>query len=127
MSVLEPELHPATTFWENVAAGQLTFQRCVQCDGVVFYPRVVCPLCGGVELRWEQSIGAGTIYSVSSVPRRGQQPIVLCLVDLDEGFRMMSVMADDAGAAVIGQRVQAQFDPDNVPQRVVFTAGGTHA
>jgi len=38
----------------------------------------------------------------------------------------MSVMADDAGAAVIGQRVQAQFDLDNVPQRVVFTAGGTH-
>jgi uncharacterized OB-fold protein len=117
------DLRPVGTYLANVTAGQLSYQRCAECRSPIFYPRVLCPFCGGVRLGWERSAGLGTVYSVSSIPRRDGDAIVVCLVDVDEGFRMMSnLIGDNAGLIKIGERVQVGFDHVQEPPRVVFTA-----
>jgi uncharacterized OB-fold protein len=123
MSETDVDMRPATTYFDNVAAGRLSFQRCAECHAAVFYPRVACPSCGGVRLQWEDSAGAGTVYSVTSIPRREKDPVVVCLVDLDEGFRMMSTIAGEGGSQTrIGQRVRMSFDQVGEQARVVFIA-----
>jgi uncharacterized OB-fold protein len=124
MNVTEGELNlrPATTYLSNLSEGRLTYQRCAECEAAVFYPRMLCPHCGGVDLAWEASRGHGTVYSVTTLPKREGDSTVVALVDLDEGYRMMSwLVGDGATRAAIGQRVSAQFEIDADVARVVFT------
>jgi uncharacterized OB-fold protein len=59
------------------------------------------------------SAGAGTVHSVTwNHPREGA-PRNVALIDLDEGFRMMSTVR--AGTVAIGDRVQVAFAGDGVP------------
>lgn len=102
---------PSAVFSAGLAEGRLRFQRCRPCRHAVFYPRVLCPACGADELDWEDSAGAGTVYSETTVhSREGSRQVVL--VDLDEGFR---VMGAGEGAA-IGDRVRLRVDDE----RMVF-------
>jgi uncharacterized OB-fold protein len=76
-------------------------------------PRLLCPACGGRDLRWEESRGEGEVYSSSDVhTREGAHNVVL--VDLDEGYRVMSTVAV---GVVIGARVRGRVDDDG---RLVF-------
>ena len=89
----------------------LGFQRCSACGEAVFYPRVVCPVCGGTELVWEVSSGRGIVYAATAVYRRDADPYNVVLVDLEEGFRMMSrVEGVPAEKAEIGMRVVLRID-----------------
>lgn len=81
---------PANTYRRYLEAGKLGFQRCSACGSAVFYPRVICPACGSSALHWQESTGRGAVYAATAVRRRGAEPYSVCLVDLDEGFRMMS-------------------------------------
>ena len=95
------------------APSPLHFQRCGACAVTVHPPRLLCPACGGRDLAWEQSRGEGEIYSSSDVhTREGAYNVVL--VDLDEGFRVMSTVA--VGAR-IGTRVRGRVDDEG---RLVF-------
>ncbi|WP_165914286.1 zinc ribbon domain-containing protein [Streptomyces sp. AcE210] len=66
----------------------LRFQRCAWCSSAVFVRRSLCPNCAGEELTWECSQGMGHIQDYLRRPRKGQLPLLLPLVDLDEGFRV---------------------------------------
>ncbi|MFJ6852460.1 Zn-ribbon domain-containing OB-fold protein [Streptomyces sp. NPDC091271] len=82
---------PATGYAEGLAAGELRFQHCAACDRAVFYPRVLCPHCGADDaLSWRTSSGRGVVYASTVLHKRGTDPYNVALVDLDEGFRMMS-------------------------------------
>ena len=100
---------PRVAFDEGLTAGELRYQRCRDCAGVVFYPRVLCPGCGGTALEWQCSEGLGTVYSATTVAQRDQDDYNVCLVDLDEGFRMMSTLVGDIGTVAIGERVRVRF------------------
>ena len=104
---------PAAVFAEHAGRGELAFQ--VAPDGsAVFPPRLVQPRTGE-PLEWRVSAGAGTVYAATVVRRRDAEPRSLVLVDLDEGFRMMSRIDGVAPDAVaIGARVQVRFD-DGTP------------
>ena len=94
---------PADVYAEHCDRGQLAYQ--VDADGhAVFYPRV-----GPYE--WRVSAGLGTVYATTTVRRRGEEPHDVSLIDLDEGFRMMSAVR---GGGRIGMRVRVAFD-DGVP------------
>jgi uncharacterized OB-fold protein len=98
---------PWTGYQEGLAAGELRFQRCGGCGRAVFYPRVLCPFCGATELAWETAAGEGTVYATTAMPRRDRPSRHVCLVDLDEGFRLMSrVDGMEAEAVAIGDRVR---------------------
>jgi uncharacterized OB-fold protein len=110
MPVMNPE-PPALVYRRYLESGVLAFQRCADCGVAVFYPRVLCPLCGGKDLAWETSSGRGVIYATTAVHRRDGDPYNVVLVDLEEGFRMMSrVDGVPAERVEVGARVMLRVD-----------------
>ena len=95
---------PRAHFEEGCERGVLRYQW----DGSrpVFPPRAL------PGLEWRESAGAGTVYAATVVRPRGGEPRSIVLVDLDEGFRMMSSAPLDAA---IGDRVEVVFD-EGVPR-----------
>ena len=86
----------SAAFWDATRRHELAMQRCDSCERLVWYPRFVCPHCGGTALTWERLSGNGTVYAVSvhhraALPALADKvPYSVILVDLDEGARLMS-------------------------------------
>jgi uncharacterized OB-fold protein len=95
------------------------YQRCEDCGAAIHPRRVLCPVCGSRRLADERSAGRGVVYSTTTVhAREGRYNVAL--VDLDEGFRVMSEVAGVAPDDVrIGMDVRAREDGE----RIVFDAG----
>ena len=98
---------PAAVFAEHCRRGVLAYQWDPVAERPVWYPRVVAPGTGATP-EWRESRGLGTVYATTTVRRRGEPPANVALIDLDEGFRMMSRV--DAEDVRIGMRVQVAFD-----------------
>src|SRR5215213_7449780 len=82
------EKSPLGTLIEHLKKGELAYQ--VTEDGKpIYYPRAVAPVTGG-KLEWRVSKGLGTVYSTTAVNYKGEPPLNVALVDMDEGFRLMS-------------------------------------
>ncbi len=111
---LSPDTAPDTVFETFLRDGTLAFQRCTACARAVFPPRVLCPACGGARLEWQRSDGEGVVYSVTSLAPRGQDPYAVALVDLAEGFRVMTNVVAD-GDVAIGDAVRVDFSADVTP------------
>jgi uncharacterized protein len=102
---------PEKRYLEALARGRFEIQKCALCARHVFYPRVLCPHCGGERLEWVAPGGRGTVYSTTVVRRRPAEggDYNVCLVDLAEGVRLMSRVAGIAPDAVtIGMAVEAR-------------------
>jgi uncharacterized OB-fold protein len=114
---------PATeAYWAGAREGVLRLRRCVVCRKPHWYPRPVCPFCGG-DTEWVQAQGLGEIYSVSVTRRAGPITYALAFVTLDEGVTMMTNIVDcDLDTLRIGQRVKLCFKPSEGGQPVpMFT------
>ncbi|MCH9671753.1 MAG: OB-fold domain-containing protein [Gammaproteobacteria bacterium] len=105
-------------YWEGIKQGELRYQTCNDCNGIVFTPRMHCTSCFSKNLKWNVSKGEGTVYTFSVV-RQNRVPAFIELgaysvafIDLDEGFRMMSsVVVDQPTTDIhIGQRVKVEFE-----------------
>ena len=97
--------------------GRFLIQRCAACSRHVYFPRELCPHCGALAPALVAPAGSGTVAAVTTLHRKPELGgnYHVCLVDLDEGVRLMSRVEGLAPAAVmIGLRVQA---------RVQLTAG----
>ncbi len=120
---------PRARFLDHAARGELAYQRGAG-GRAVFPPRLVAPLGVGDPLEWAVSGGLGRVHSVTLVHPRGEAAFALALVDLDEGFRMMSrVDAEDPATVTIGARVRVSFRPleEGGPPLPVFTIAGDGA
>lgn len=106
-----PEVNPETqAFWDAATRGELLIRRCNGCGEAHYYPRTICPFCGG-DTTWERASGRGTIYSFS-VMRQTAAPYVIAYVTLDEGPTMMTnIVGTDVDTIRIGQRVRLVFSP----------------
>jgi len=115
---------PAAVFTEHAGRGELAYQ--VAPDGTaVFPPRLVQPGTGA-PLEWKVSAGTGTVYATTVVRKRDAEPRSLVLVDLDEGFRMMSrVEGVDPTAVAIGDRVELAWTDEDPPVPVFRPAAST--
>lgn len=99
---------PNGIYMDYCQKDQLAFQRSPS-GKAVFYPRIVEPKTGE-ELRWELSQGLGTVYSTTVIYLRDEKPYNVALIDIDEGYRMMSrVDGIDPEQVQIGMRVQVQM------------------
>ncbi|CUR58356.1 conserved hypothetical protein [metagenome] len=93
LSVATPE---TATFWEGCAVEELRLQWCGRCEAHYHYPRPACPTCGlDDQVIWRVASGRGTLHSyvINYLPTPGFEPgvpIVIALVELDEGPRMMT-------------------------------------
>lgn len=103
-------------FWDACAQHRLVLPRCESCAEVIWYPRLVCPSCGGTTVTWVEASGRGTVYSFSVVrkgqgPYRDVAPYVLAYVELDEGPRVMTnIVGVDPDGVRVGQAVRVVFD-----------------
>ncbi|HEY3116841.1 MAG TPA: Zn-ribbon domain-containing OB-fold protein [Chloroflexota bacterium] len=107
-------------FWDATKEHRLTFQRCRLCGTRVFYPRDICPgpQCFGVgTLEWEESTGKGRVYSftISYQPAHpafaDDVPYVIAIIDLDEGWRMVSNIVNiDPKEVQVGMKVEVVWD-----------------
>jgi hypothetical protein len=113
-----PEVDEPDTgkFWAAAQDHRLTYQVCLHCNRTVFYPRSHCTGCGGPELEVRDSDGIGTIYSFTIIRQnpdpafRGRTPYVVALVDLSEGFRMLTNLnVDPATVPSVGTRVKLDW------------------
>src|ERR687889_713087 len=103
---------PAGIYRRRLEPGGLGFQRCAGCGAAIFHPRVLCPVCGGNDLTWETSSGQGVMYATTAVYGRDGDPYNVVLVDLEEGFRMMSRFESVPAERVeVGARVTLRLEP----------------
>ncbi len=94
--------------------GVLRVQRCRACGGFVFIPQPICTHCQAEALEWVASSGRGTVYSYTVVHRPPRPafavPYVVAIVELEEGWHMLTNLVDVAPEAVtVGMRVEVAF------------------
>ena len=102
-------------FWDGTAAGELRIQRCRACEALRFPPGPACPRCGAFDQGHVAAAGTGTVFSYvvhRHPPVPGKElPIVIALIDLDEGVRMVGEVVGVAGEEIeIGQRLQVDWN-----------------
>jgi uncharacterized OB-fold protein len=109
---------PYDIFSEYCAKGQLAYQVCTDDNAVIFYPRVIAPKTGSTNLEWRVSKGMGTVYATTTVHQPKADSYNVALIDIDEGFRLMSRVEDIASDDVkIGMRVTMRMHPGDEKQR----------
>jgi hypothetical protein len=97
--VLRPQVNRDTAFfWEGTRQGELRVQRCGACGDLRHPPGPVCPSCHAMQPTYDVVSGRGTIYSYvvhRHPPVPGKLlPILLVLVELEEGVRMVGELLD---------------------------------
>ncbi len=98
---------PAAAYIAHLEKGELAYQVSKSTSQVVFYPRVIAPVTGAADLEWRVSKGLGTVHATTVVHPQKGEPYNVALIDVDEGFRLMSRVEDIAPASVkIGMRVK---------------------
>ena len=98
---------PLAAWLERLEKDELAYQFSPSTNQVVFYPRVIAPGSGAADLEWRISAGLGTVYATTVVHPQDGAAYNVVLIDMDEGFRLMSRVEDVPPAAVrIGQRVR---------------------
>ena len=114
---------PDATYFAYLEAGDWRIQRCASCNTHIFQPRVMCPSCDGEDLDWVAPSGMGTVHSTTVIRRRPESggDYNVCLVDLDEGVRMMSrVEGMEPTEVAIGMPVAARLAKQDGQTVVVF-------
>ncbi|MBF6630759.1 MAG: OB-fold domain-containing protein [Comamonas sp.] len=104
------EASPLGTYRAYLQKEQLAYQYSPEAGRAVFFPRLVCPFSGSTHLEWRVSKGLGEVHASTVVYPKDAQPYNVALIELDEGFRMMSRVEDmDPHNVKIGQRVRVRF------------------
>ncbi|MGB8364188.1 MAG: Zn-ribbon domain-containing OB-fold protein [Rhizomicrobium sp.] len=109
-----PESALTKHFWDACKDGRLTYQRCDDCGAAFFRPEIACPHCLSSKWSWQDSKGAGTLYSFSVSYRAPTPaftaPFIFAVVDMDEGYSMFSNLVGlKIEDAKIGMRLQVRF------------------
>ena len=121
---------PLALYIAHLEQGELAYQFSSSSQQTVFYPRLIAPGTGAADLEWRVSKGLGTVYATTVVHPQNATPYNVALIDIDEGFRMMSRVEDIEPTAVkIGQRVMFRVHPaeGEEPPYPVFTCAAGSA
>ncbi|MHA6629478.1 Zn-ribbon domain-containing OB-fold protein [Pseudonocardia sichuanensis] len=90
---------------------RLVVSRCAVCGYHWYFRRPRCPRCGSPRVTRGVSTGAGTVAARTVLHPASAPPFGVCLVDLDEGVRVLARCARGLG---IGEAVVVGFE-DGVP------------
>jgi uncharacterized OB-fold protein len=108
-------------FWDGCDEGKLLRPVCHRCGHNFFTPSQVCPKCQSDEWSYRESTGRGRIYSQTTIHRgpdpSWEVPYVLAIIDLDEGWSMLSRLVGSAPdetvpGSLIGLEVEVRFVPE---------------
>ena len=83
---------PDQIFQGALTKGEILLPKCEDCGAYHFFPRVLCPHCHGAAISWKQATGKGRVHTTTVVRRKPERggDYNVCVVELDEGVRMMS-------------------------------------
>jgi uncharacterized protein len=114
----EPARSLLQIYQDHLKSGELAYQYSIAANRAVFYPRLVCPFTGDERLEWRVSTGFGTVYATTIVHPRDGEPYNVVLVDVDEGFRLMTrvetIAADDVKIGLRVKFAQCHLDGDEL-------------
>ncbi len=101
-------------FWDSCRDGKMQMQRCADCGVYAYYPVYVCPECASRKLEWTVVSGNGKIHTYTVAPRSSfdiQGPLIVALVELDEGAMMVSNIVTPAPDKLkIGTKVRVRYE-----------------
>lgn len=104
-------------FWDSADKEELALPWCKRCDQTHFPPSPRCPHCLEDEMQWRPASGKATLISWVVFHRsywdgvENDLPYNVCLVELEEGPRMLSNLVGEA----------AEKPAYRMPLRVSFT------
>jgi len=104
-------------FWEYCRNGELRAQRCTACGRLRYPPRPTCPQCGSTAIEWQKLSGRGKVYTYAVSHQavhpalEGRIPFTTLVVELEEGIRMTSNLAEGSPAIEIGTPLEVVFEP----------------
>ena len=112
---------PQQEYFAHLAEGRFMIQRSRSSGEYVFFPRVAAPRTGALDLEWVPASGRGTVYATTVMRVRPPAPSYnVCLVELEEGPRMMSrVEGMDPAEVRVGMAVRARISRDEAGQPLV--------
>ena len=102
-------------FWSAAKNGRFVLQECSRCATFNFHPKPWCIECGSRDLKWVDAKPFGTVYShtisrtvaMTSPEWQSEIPLLMCLIDLDDGARMYGQVTDCRPEDLhIGMRVE---------------------
>jgi uncharacterized OB-fold protein len=100
-------------FWEAARRRVLVRPVCDECGRSFFTPQIACPACLSENWTYRPSSGRGVIYSATLVHRAPlpglETPYRIAIVDLDEGWSMLTNVLDVAVPAPIGATVEVAW------------------
>ena len=128
--LLRPESRGEEAVWYAAAQeGRLVYTRCSECSAGHLPLRPMCPRCGSIAVSVVESAGRGAVYSYTVQHRRPAAevpvPNIVALIDLDEGFRMLSrIEHTEPDAVTVGARVEVRFARCHDTVAPVFVLAG---
>lgn len=91
-------------FWAAAARRELVRPVCRDCGRNFFTPQIACPACLSENWTYEPSTGRGRVYSATVVHKASTPgvavPFHLGIVDLDEGWSMLSTLVGEQLPAI---------------------------
>jgi uncharacterized OB-fold protein len=91
-----PQTPEAKPYWDGAREGRLMIPKCRACGKAHMHPRVLCPFCGSRDVEWIRASGRGRLHSFEIAHQilnkafKVKPPVVLAMVELEEGPRLMS-------------------------------------
>ena len=113
-----PLAHDNAWWWNNIAEGALTLQRCGECARLRHPPRPMCPHCRALTWDFIPCSGRARLHSWTVIHHPKfpgyEFPLVAALVDLEEGERMVSnVVGCETSALRVGLELEAFIHEDD--------------
>ena len=114
-------------FWQAARRGELSVERCSDCETLRFPPRPMCPQCQSTGREWVPVSGLGSIWSyvlphpplLPEFTELASYNVIVVSLSEDPTLRMIGNLVDEPGAPInsfdstrieIGQRVQVVFE-----------------
>lgn len=100
---IPPTISPeAEEYWRGAGQGRLLYQKCRGCGSIQFPFLTICRNCLSEDVEAKESSGKGRVVTFSTIYRAPSPvfamhlPYTLALVELEEGYRMLSALFDTA-------------------------------
>lgn len=106
--------HDNKWWWDGVSKKELRIQKCSGCKTLRHPPRPMCPHCQ--SLKWEsiQASGKATVHSFVTIHYPVippfDYPLIVGVMDLEEGTRFVSNILCDPKEVYVGMKVELVFE-----------------
>lgn len=115
---IKPPLgHDNAWWWKQAEAGKLAIQRCSNCRTLRHPPRPMCSQCRSMQWDFIEAAGQGSVASFTVLHHPQfpgyDYPLIIVLVDLEEGTRLVAQLHDCKPADVeFGMAVESYIHQD---------------